>query len=167
MPFLRLPLIWVPFYFFLLVFVVINFKKKALSWILLGAGTAAFTDLTSSHIIKPWIGRLRPCNNIEMAADLRMLAAYCGQNGSFTSSHAANHFGLAMFLFITLRSVWGNWCWLFFVWAAVICYSQVYIGIHFPLDIIGGALLGSVAGYITGNLFLKTAGPLDPLKNKI
>ncbi len=165
MPYLRQPYVWAPFYLFLLVFVLINFKKKALSWILFISETAGITDYTSSHILKPWIARLRPCNDPEVISNIRLLASYCGQNGSFTSSHAANHFGMAMFLFITLRPVWGNGCWLFFLWATLICYSQVYVGVHFPLDVIGGAVLGCMAGFFTAALFLKKSGPLNESVN--
>ena len=161
MPFLRIPAIWIPLYLFLLVFVIINFKKKAIPWLLLIASTAAITDFISSHLIKSWVGRLRPCNDPDMIPNIRMLADYCGQNGSFTSSHAANHFGMAMFLFITMRPVCGNWCWLFFIWATLICYAQVYVGVHFPFDVIGGAIFGSAIGYFSARLFIKKFGPLN------
>lgn len=161
MPFLRVPALWIPFYLFLFVFVIINFKRKAFPWILLMAATAGLTDFVSSHLIKPGIGRLRPCNDADMAANIRLLAGYCGQNGSFTSSHAANHFGIAIFLFITLKPVWGNGCWLFFLWAAAICYAQVYVGVHYPLDILGGSLLGCLTGAISATIFMKKFGALN------
>jgi undecaprenyl-diphosphatase len=74
-------------------------------------------------------------------------------SGSFTSSHAANHFGLAMFSFLTLRPQIGKWAWLFFLWAAAIGYAQVYVGVHYPTDIIGGAVLGMLAGLLSGGFF--------------
>lgn len=167
MPFLRLPFIWIPFYLFLLIFIIINFQRKSLPWILLISATVAITDFVSSHIIKPFVGRLRPCNDMDMAAHIRMLAGYCGQNGSFTSSHAANHVGMAMFLFITLHPVWGNRSWLFFFWAAIICYAQIYVGVHFPLDVAGGALLGGLTGYFTGKIFTMKIGPLSRINNRL
>ncbi len=161
MPFLRQAMTWIPFYLFMALFVIINFPKKAMTWLLCVICTAAVTDMVSSRVFKPLIGRLRPCNDAALADDIRLLAGYCGQNGSFTSSHAANHFGMAVFLFITMRPIWGNWCYLFFLWAAAICYSQVYVGVHFPLDTIGGAFLGIIAGMLSGNFFIKKAGPLS------
>ena len=143
----------------------INFRKRSIPWILLVSATAAATDLISSRIIKPGFGRIRPCNDPELASGIRMLADYCGQNGSFTSSHAANHFGMAMFLFITLKPIWGNWCWLFFFWAAFICYAQVYIGVHFPLDVTGGAIFGCLVGYLTARLSIHQYGHLNQPKS--
>jgi undecaprenyl-diphosphatase len=58
-----------------------------------------------------------------------------------------------MFCFLTLRRHIGKWAWLFFVWAASICYAQVYVGVHYPLDIAGGALLGMLAGLMSGGFF--------------
>ncbi|MEP7236718.1 MAG: phosphatase PAP2 family protein [Ferruginibacter sp.] len=152
MPWLRNSLVWLPLYIFLLLFVIINFKKYGL-WILLFAIiTVAFTDGISSKILKPYFGRLRPCNDPDMMSMVRFLLNGRPGNGSFTSSHAANHFGIAMFLYTILKKYFGKWMWLFFVWAFFICYAQVYVGVHYPFDILGGAVLGCLIGY--GTAFL-------------
>jgi len=154
MPFIREPLIWIPLYLFLLVYIIINFPKKSLPWIIGIALTSTFTDLISSRLIKPYFARTRPCNDPSLFDTIRILVDHCGQNGSFTSSHAANHFGIAMFIWITMRNVWGNFASVFFVWAGLISYAQVYVGVHFPLDVLGGALLGSIIGWLTGTFFI-------------
>jgi len=87
---------------------------------------------------------------------------YCPGSGSFTSSHATNHFGLATFIFFTMRTYFKNWAYLFFVWAAIISYGQVYVGIHYPLDVIGGAVLGWGIGLLTSFIFNNRIG-LPPL----
>jgi membrane-associated phospholipid phosphatase len=160
MPFLRNPLFWLPLYLFILLFIIMNFPRKAFAWIIGAAATSSATDLISSHFIKPTVGRIRPCNDPDLVGNIHVLVNYCGQNGSFTSSHAANHFGIAMFLFLTLRDVWGNYCYLFFVWAFAICYAQIYVGVHFPFDIVGGAVVGLMIGYISGTIFHKRIGRL-------
>jgi undecaprenyl-diphosphatase len=66
-----------------------------------------------------------------------------------------------MFLFLTLRSFLGRWIWLFFVWSASICYAQVYVGVHYPLDVLCGALLGLGIGWLTGTAFLRQQASLE------
>lgn len=152
LPWLREPYLWAPLYLFLLVFVPYNFRWRGFFWIVFFIITFAITD-QSSMFFKNLVGRLRPGNDPVIAPYVRVLVEYYPRSGSFTSSHAANHFGLAMFSFITLRPQIGKWAWLFFVWAAAICYSQVYVGVHYPLDIVGGALLGMLAGLLSGGFF--------------
>lgn len=161
MPYMRNPSFWIPLYVLLIVFAFVKFPKKALVWIISFAVAVATSDIISSHIIKPLIGRTRPCNDPELSQSLRMLANYCGQNGSFTSSHAANHFTIAAFLFITLKPIWGNYTAIFFLWAAIISYAQIYVGVHFPLDILGGTILGLTIGNVFGKIFNKRNGSLN------
>ncbi len=162
MPFLRQPLVWIPLYVFLVFFVLLNFPKKAAAWLLTLAVTVTATDIISSRFIKPFFARPRPCIDADLADHIRVLVTYCGQNGSFTSSHATNHFGVAMFLFITLKPVIGNAGYLFFLWAATICYAQIYVGVHFPFDIVGGMLVGMLLGSFAAQILLRIAGPLTP-----
>lgn len=146
---LRNSTLWVPLYFFLFLFLAINYKKQGLWIIIFAIITVAITDSVSSKIIKPYFGRLRPCNDPDMMGMVRFLLHYRPGNGSFTSSHAANHFGMAMFLYTALKKYFGKWMLLFFVWAFFISYAQIYVGVHYPLDILGGAVFGCLVGYGT------------------
>lgn len=161
MPFIRQPLFWLPLYLFIILFAIYNFPKKAAIWIGSLLLTITITDSFSSHIFKPLFGRLRPCNNPELADSIRLLVDHCGQNGSFTSSHATNHFGIAVFIFITLNKVWGKFNYLFVLWASVISFAQVYVGVHFPFDVVGGAILGSSIGYLTASAFKTKVGCIE------
>jgi membrane-associated phospholipid phosphatase len=161
MPFIRQPLFWLPLYFFIILFAIYNFQKKAGIWIGSMLITVGITDSISSRVFKPLFGRLRPCNNPELSDSIRLLVDHCGQNGSFTSSHATNHFGIAVFIFITLDKVWGKFNYLFLLWAASICYAQVYVGVHFPFDVLGGAILGSSIGYAMGKYFNNKMGCIE------
>jgi membrane-associated phospholipid phosphatase len=152
MPWMRNSTVWVPLYFFLLLFIAINYKKQAFWIIAFAIITIILTDGISSKLIKPYFNRLRPCNDPDMASMVRFLLSYRPGNGSFTSSHAANHFGLAMFFYGVLKERLGKWMLLFFVWAFFICYAQIYVGVHYPLDVTGGALLGCLVGYFTAYL---------------
>jgi len=146
---------WVPLYLFMLIFVLLNFGKKAWIWIFYAIITVSATDFVSSKIFKPFFGRPRPCVDDFFSNQVRLLASYCGGNGSFPSSHAANHFGMAIFFFFTLSHTAPKMRWLFFVWAAAICFSQVYVGVHYPSDILGGIFTGTLIGWFTGYLYYR------------
>lgn len=157
---------WIPLYVFLTVFVLMNFGAKAWPWIIGLVVTVALTDQISSHVVKPFIQRPRPCHDELLANPIRLLLEYCSGSFSFTSSHATNHFGLAFFIYNTMKSYLGKWGYLLFFWAATISYGQVYIGVHYPLDITGGAILGTFIGCVTAYIFNKRFG-LPPLLNHI
>lgn len=152
LPFLRESSIWLPLYLFLLVFVTLNFGKRGWLLALFAVCNGALTDLVSSRLIKEHIMRLRPCRDPDLA-QLRFLVNYCPQSSSFTSSHAANHFSAAVFLVMTLQPYTSKWIRLLFLWAAVISYAQVYVGVHYPLDVVCGGLIGSLVGYLVARLF--------------
>ncbi len=165
LPFMREANFWAPLYLFILVFAVLNFGKRGWLWFLFGICTVALTDLISSRLIKENIFRLRPCQNPDLSGNIHILANYCPQSSSFTSSHAANHFGLAVFIILTMRRYTSPWIYLFYAWAFIVCYTQVYVGVHYPFDVFSGALLGSVAGYFMARFFNNYAGLLS-LQNK-
>lgn len=162
LPFTRQSYLWIPFYFFLLVFVPLNFRKNGWLWCAFFLITTSLTDLTSSRLIKGTFLRLRPCQNPVIMEHIRLLTNYCPGNSSFTSSHAANHFAIAMFVFTTFKNDLSKWWSLLFVWALVISYTQVYVGIHYPGDIAGGAAIGVLIGYMTGKIFNKKIGLIKP-----
>ncbi|MEO5998994.1 MAG: phosphatase PAP2 family protein [Chitinophagaceae bacterium] len=152
-PLLRESVIWIPLYLFLLLFVWINFGVKGLYWAVALICTASLCDIVSSHIIKENIIRLRPCRTPGIEAQVRFLVKYCPMSSSFISSHATTHFGIAGFVYATLRPYTSAWITLFFGWAAIISYAQVYVGVHFPVDVFCGALVGCLLGYGMSKLF--------------
>jgi undecaprenyl-diphosphatase len=159
MPFFRESTLWIPFYLFLIVFVFVNFGKKGWVWLLFAFITVLLTDQFSSSIIKNWVQRPRPCADPLLYGQVRLLLDHCSGGYSFTSSHATNHFGVATFLFVTLGRYFGNWKYLLFIWAALICYAQVYVSVHYPLDVVFGALLGFLIGHFVCWAYQKS----DPL----
>lgn len=149
---------WLTLYVFLLFFAFMNFGLRASRWFLFWVITVAVCDQLSSTVIKYSVNRIRPCNVPELMPYVRTLLGYCSQSPSFTSSHATNHFGMAFFFFLTLKPYFKRWSYLFFFWAATISYGQVYVGIHYPLDIACGAILGSIIGIITAKIFNRYIG---------
>lgn len=158
MPFLRTALNWAPLYLFVIVFVLVNFKLKGLWWIVFFLCTVALTDMTGTYIFKHNFYRLRPCADPDFYMHVRLLLKQCAGGYSFTSNHAANHFGMAVFFFISMKHIAGKWAWLAIAWAASIAYAQVYVGVHYPLDVFCGAIIGSCFGFLTGTIFTKRFG---------
>jgi membrane-associated phospholipid phosphatase len=160
-PYLRTSVTWAPLYLFILVFMSMNFGKKGLWWSLLFICTVAFTDVIGARVLKEGIKRLRPCADPEFSFHVRLLLLRCSDSYSFVSNHAANHFGLATFAFLTFRGVFKKWMYLAYVWAFFIAYSQIYVGLHYPLDVVGGAVLGGVVGVLTAWLFHNRWGVIE------
>ena len=146
---------WIPLYLFLILFLFLNFKHKAWLWILFALITVVLTDQTSSHLVKLFIQRPRPCADDFLQFHVRLMVSHCSGGYSFTSSHATNHFGFAVFIFMTLKDVFKRWKWAFILWAAIVSYAQVYVGVHYPLDVIAGACLGSMIGWLTATIYLQ------------
>jgi undecaprenyl-diphosphatase len=153
---------WVPFYAGLLAFLIYLFRKK--SYVLLPAialtiGTA---ENISSAILKPLVARLRPCHDASLAQVLHLVDG-CGGSYGFVSAHAANSFGLAVLLAVVLDRRY-NWLKaVLFIWATVVSYSRIYLGAHFPGDILAGALVGSLSALVFGLLFRHLAPRWFPL----
>ncbi len=159
--FIREAELWLPFYLFLLVFALMNFKKRGGIWSLYLIMTAIISDLISSNLIKQHtFYRARPCNDPIWADTMRSLANYCPVSSSFTSSHACNHFAMAFFIFRTMRHTSPLWR-LVFAWAFLISYAQVYVGVHYPTDVISGGIVGSLIGWQTSRIFQYQFGKLQ------
>jgi len=153
MPALRNRFFWTPLYLFIVIFLVRNYGKKGWLILLFAVLTFGITDYFSSSAIKPSVERLRPCNDPEIKKEVRNLIA-CGTGYSFPSSHAANHFGLAVFLILVFYHKWRLILPIGLFWAFSISFAQIYVGVHFPLDIVGGALLGSMIGYVMSTILM-------------
>jgi undecaprenyl-diphosphatase len=160
-PYFRDALFWAPLYLFLLVFITVNYGKKGLWWSLVFICTVAITDMIGARVFKEGIERLRPCQDPFFSDHVRLLLKHCSGSYSFVSNHAANHFGLATFAFITFRDVFKGWAAVAFLWAFFIAYAQVYVGVHYPLDVVGGGVLGILVGTLTGTFFIRKWGTFN------
>ncbi|MFA6402805.1 MAG: phosphatase PAP2 family protein [Salinivirgaceae bacterium] len=136
--------IWIPFYLFLLYLLVRKLKSGFwLPLLFIGLMIVA-TDQLSVHAFKNVFQRYRPCHNLELDGYLHLVKGKCGGIYGFVSSHAANTFALAGFLsFIFQRKIWI--AGLIF-WASLVSYSRIYLGVHYPSDVLGGTVLGLALG---------------------
>ncbi|MBK8564271.1 MAG: phosphatase PAP2 family protein [Saprospiraceae bacterium] len=163
MPLLRNKLIWVPFYVFIASFLLLNFQRKGLVAVLALLLAVALADNISSQLVKKSVQRLRPCKVMEPQREM-YLRVPCGSGYSFPSSHATNHFAIATYLLLLLGKLF-KWVKLpLLLWATFIAFAQVYVGVHYPFDVIGGALLGILIGWGMYLLFTKMrmGGSLQP-----
>ncbi len=147
MPYWRSMYLWLPLYIFFIAYLIINHRKQGLYLIVSLLLTVGVSDIVSSHIVKKTIERLRPCNDADIKDEVKLLVR-CGSGYSFTSSHAANHFAVAIFLFFACFYNKKRLKWALIAWAASIGFGQIYVGVHYPFDVLFGAILGSVIGYL-------------------
>ncbi len=104
-------------------------------------------DYGSVHFFKNTFERLRPCHQLEQVR----IVGECGGLYSFISSHAANTFAIAFFIGLTLKNI--KWFVFLFSWAVIIGYSRIYLGVHFPFDIIGGMFWALFVSLLVYNVF--------------
>ena len=149
LPWCRERWVWAPLYLFVAVFSWTNFGRRGW-WVVLGIGAAvALADFTSSRLIKKNVQRLRPCNDPAMAAHVHLRVPSCGSGYSFTSSHAANHFAVSVFLIGMFGRLSRRVRPVLLAWAGTIALAQVYVGVHYPGDVLCGAALGVAVGWWT------------------
>jgi undecaprenyl-diphosphatase len=139
--------VWVPFYLGVIAYVIWRYKRQSIPMLLLAILTIALADSITSGIFKPYFARLRPCHDASLSEVINIVAG-CGGKFGFMSSHAANAFGFAVFFNLILSDRYAIFKVILVVWAVVVSYSRIYLGVHFPGDVVGGAIVGSFAAYV-------------------
>jgi len=165
LPLLRERWIWIPLYAFLIGFILHNFKfYPALVFLGFLFITVGFTDGLCSKILKKEIGRDRPCRNDQIKV---ISLAECGSGYSMPSTHAANHFALSLFLILGLSRLTKAIRIPLILWASLISIAQVYVGVHYPSDIIIGAFFGIFMTFLFHMIYLRLFVPHYPLFEKV
>ena len=145
--------VWVPLYLLLIYWTVKQYGKRCW-WIFLAVGIVVLcSDQLSAHVCKTLFHRLRPCYNTDLQDLIYLPKGMAGGKYGFVSSHAANTFAVAAFLTAALRK---NYKWIgivLYFWAFISSYSRIYLGFHYPGDILCGALLGILVGLILWKVF--------------
>lgn len=144
---------WIPLYLFLIYLLIRNYRKQ--TWlILIAIGlTILFADQFTSSVMKPFFERLRPSHEPSIAERVFIVDEYRGGKFGFASSHAANTFGIATLMWVALK-VYRPWIALLFLWPLTVGYTRIYLGVHYPGDIVGGFFVGFVSALAA--LFIMT-----------
>jgi undecaprenyl-diphosphatase len=144
---------WYPFYLLILIWMFWKFKKKAIIPFIIIILSITITDQLTSGVMKPFFERLRPCHNPDIQHLVHTVSG-CGGLYGFASGHAANSFSLALMLFLFFNHQNKYWSFVF-IWAALVAYSRVYVGVHYPGDILVGAAIGLLVSWLLFFLYLK------------
>lgn len=147
--------VWIPFYLALFLLLIRTFgKKKALLALLFIALTVLLTDQITASFIRPLVCRLRPSNlDNPLSAMVHVVEGYRGGSYGFPSSHAANTAGLLFFIIQLFRR--RAIVWLMVGWMVLVCYSRMYLGVHFLGDILVGMAIGAIIGTLMARLYMK------------
>lgn len=144
---------WFPLYLLLIYWAIRQYGKRCW-WIILAVVLVVLcTDQLASHVCKPVFQRLRPCYNADFQDLIHLPKGMADGKYGFVSSHAANTFGIAAFLTPALRKYRPWTAIVLYLWAFISSYSRIYIGYHYPGDILCGALLGMLIGLILWKAF--------------
>ncbi|MBP0903614.1 phosphatase PAP2 family protein [Mariniflexile gromovii] len=119
--------------------------KALIVFILLVAVMITFTD-QMTNVFKRGFQRPRPCGNLEIIDHMRFIAVRCGKYGFF-SGHSSNSMAAAVFAGLLLRPYYKNLIFILLFWSAVVAYSRIYVGVHYPLDIVCGLAFGALGGF--------------------
>ncbi len=145
--------VWLPLYLLLIYWTVKQYGKRCW-WIFLAVALVVLcSDQLSAHVCKPLFQRLRPCYNTDLQGLIHLPKGMAGGQYGFVSSHAANTFAIAAFLTAALRKKYKWMGIALYLWAFISSYSRIYIGYHYPGDILCGAVLGILVGLTLWKVF--------------
>jgi undecaprenyl-diphosphatase len=135
---------WIPLYVLILGWIIYRFRWRSILIIITLAILITLSDQISVQI-KLAVDRLRPCKDPDIRPWVHIVMGYCSGKFGFVSSHAANSFAMAVFTSLLFKK--SYYTAFILIWATVISYSRIYLGVHYPGDVLCGAILGALLGY--------------------
>jgi undecaprenyl-diphosphatase len=146
---------WIPLFLLLLYWIKLKASWKTTGVAVLGIGLVVLLcDRISVELFKNVFERYRPCHNLELREIVHLVNNKCGGKFGFLSSHSANFFGIFGFVFFLKREANSKYM-LLLIAPLIVAYSRVYLGVHYPSDVIAGGLLGLIIGFVMFKLYQK------------
>ncbi len=143
-------IIWIPLYLAILIYLLLRYKRKFIIIILFIIVAVTLTD-QFALLIKNSVDRLRPCHEPALSGLVHLVNGKCGGLYGFVSSHAANSFNVALISLLFIRKRWYTISII--IWAVIVGYSRIYLGVHYPGDVICGSILGALTGWGVYSLY--------------
>lgn len=141
---------WIPFFIILIYLVYNKLGTKKTAKVILAVAVLILISDQTCNLFKNHFQRLRPCNTEDLIGLIRVIKS--SDTYSFFSGHATNTSAIATFLFLILRKRYNHF-YLIFLWPLIFAYSRIYLGLHFPIDILTGYLVGCLFGFIGYKFF--------------
>jgi len=145
-------LIWAPLYLAIIIYLGLKYKRKFLIILLLIIVAVTLADQFSVQIFKNLVQRLRPCHEPSLEGLVHLVNGECGGEFGFVSSHATNSFNVALISLLFISKKWYTISII--LWAIIVGYSRIYLGVHYPGDVICGSLLGALIGWSIYKLYV-------------
>jgi len=144
----------IPLYFILLILTYKQLGLRKTLVVLLAVTILILVTDQLANFFKYGVQRLRPCYDQDVSTIMRLVKNSCGGRFGYFSAHAANSFAVAFFFTFILRSKFKYIGFILIFWALMVAYSRIYIGVHFPLDVLTGALVGLIFSWVFAKLYI-------------